>query len=87
MLITLIRLQSSAGARLTVGGVSGQRAAGLIRAMTADGWQVISAHDGPVLPGVEGLQFALLHVSTRPTRPVALELGASDASLTTRGRR
>jgi hypothetical protein len=87
MLITLIRPQSSTGAQLTIGGVSGQRAAGVISAMATDGWQLLSTHEGPVLPGVEGLQVALLHVSTRRTTPVALELGASDASLSTRGRR
>jgi hypothetical protein len=87
MLITLIRPQPSTGAELTIGGVSGQRAAGLISAMATDGRQVPSTHDGPVLTGVEGLQFALLHVSTPPTRPVARERDASDASLSPRGRR
>jgi hypothetical protein len=87
MLITLIRPESSTGAQLTIGGVSGQRAAGVISAMATDGWQLLSTHDGPVLPGVEGLQFALLHVSTRPTKPVALELGASDARLNNCGKR
>jgi hypothetical protein len=81
MLITLVQKDSFAGSPLTID-VPEDRVEAVIRAMTTDGWHLLSKHYGPASPVVDCLQVALLEVSALPEDApirVAVELGASAA--------
>jgi hypothetical protein len=82
MIITFIQ-HDSRTLPLTIG-VSQEQADTVTRAMSTDGWHVLSKDYGPVSPVVDCLQVALLEVNGLPADApirVAVELGASAAML------